>query len=276
MSHTMMTIPGIYDYSKNFLNINIFSGLTVPTDIDRDELINWILHRSAPFEVTYPNPYYLQAAIGTWSKVHARTFQKWVDALNIAYDPLNNYDRTEEMQESGLESRNRVHDNNIVDNNVVNDSELESTSGITNSTGKNNSNMVGSSSDTTDTDTTTTGSVSAFDSSGWSNKDKTVVDSNTTTNGSNIQSTSGSDSNDTTTNDSRFNSRNSMGDRKTSDSGEDNESALNTRQHKLRAFGNIGVTTSQQMLQSELEIDAWNVYEHIVDLFLDEFCVLLY
>ena len=43
-----------------------------------------------------------------------------------------------------------------------------------------------------------------------------------------------------------------------------------------RAHGNIGVTTSQQMLQSELDIVAWNIYEHITDLFLQEFCLMVY
>lgn len=46
--------------------------------------------------------------------------------------------------------------------------------------------------------------------------------------------------------------------------------------HTMRAHGNIGVTTSQQMLEAELDIDAWNVYEHITDLFITEFCILVY
>ena len=40
--------------------------------------------------------------------------------------------------------------------------------------------------------------------------------------------------------------------------------------------GNIGVTTTQQMLESELSLAEWNVYEHITDLFIEEFCVAIY
>ena len=40
--------------------------------------------------------------------------------------------------------------------------------------------------------------------------------------------------------------------------------------------GNIGVTTSQQMLQQELDIAQWNIYEHITDLFLNEFVIPIY
>lgn len=43
-----------------------------------------------------------------------------------------------------------------------------------------------------------------------------------------------------------------------------------------RAWGNIGVTTSQQMLESELSISAWNLYEQITDLFVQEFCIMVY
>ena len=64
------------------------------------------------------------------------------------------------------------------------------------------------------------------------------------------------------------------------------ESNSNTRTDNLsektdstrlgRAHGNIGVTTSQQMLQSELDIARWNIYEQITDLFLSEFCIMVY
>ena len=43
-----------------------------------------------------------------------------------------------------------------------------------------------------------------------------------------------------------------------------------------RAHGNIGVTTSQQMLQSELDIAVWNIYEEITNLFMTEMCIYLY
>ena len=43
-----------------------------------------------------------------------------------------------------------------------------------------------------------------------------------------------------------------------------------------RAHGNIGVTTSQMMVSSELDINAWNLYEHIADLFCDELTIMVY
>lgn len=46
--------------------------------------------------------------------------------------------------------------------------------------------------------------------------------------------------------------------------------------HTAHLHGNIGVTTSQQMLESELDISKWNIYEQIADLFCDEFTIMVY
>ena len=47
--------------------------------------------------------------------------------------------------------------------------------------------------------------------------------------------------------------------------------------HEGRIRGNIGVTSSQQLLSSELELRLkWNIYEHMTDLFLSEFVLPVY
>ena len=57
-----------------------------------------------------------------------------------------------------------------------------------------------------------------------------------------------------------------------SSSGESHEGA----KHDGRIHGNIGVTTSQQMLREELDLGYWNIYEKITDLFLTEFTIPIY
>ncbi len=94
----------------------------------------------------------------------------------------------------------------------------------------------------TSTSGTVTTDVSAFDSSSYQPKDK-VTSSETI-------------DNDTT---------------------ENNTSTLdNTGVHAGRIHGNIGVTTSQQMLESELDLGYWNIYSRITDMFLKEFCIMIY
>lgn len=46
--------------------------------------------------------------------------------------------------------------------------------------------------------------------------------------------------------------------------------------HVGRVHGNIGVTTSQMMLQSELDIQAWNIYQHIADIFCKEMLITVF
>jgi hypothetical protein len=53
-------------------------------------------------------------------------------------------------------------------------------------------------------------------------------------------------------------------------------SMSNDFQHNGRIHGNIGVTTSQQMLEQELNLGYWNVYEKITELFLQEFVIPVY
>lgn len=44
----------------------------------------------------------------------------------------------------------------------------------------------------------------------------------------------------------------------------------------IRAFGNIGVTTTQQMIEQERETAKFNIYQVILDEFKQRFCVLVY
>ena len=53
-----------------------------------------------------------------------------------------------------------------------------------------------------------------------------------------------------------------------------NNSAIG--KHSGHLYGNIGVTTSQQMLQSEIDISKFIVADYIIDQFKERFCLLVY
>ena len=55
-----------------------------------------------------------------------------------------------------------------------------------------------------------------------------------------------------------------------------NTTSSNDSEHTGRVHGNIGVTTSQQMLTQELDMGYWNLYQRITDLFLREFTIPVY
>ena len=94
----------------------------------------------------------------------------------------------------------------------------------------------------TSTSGTVTTDVSAYDSSSYQPKDKAT-------------------SSETIDNDTTENNTSTL----------DNEGI-----HTGRIHGNIGVTTSQQMLESELDLGYWNIYSRITDMFLKEFCIMIY
>lgn len=235
MSLAKITILSFKSYLET-INDDLFKNLTLPDGIDRDTLIDNICTDCGDFEVLYSNPYFMQELIGMWSIKHQKTFQKWIDALNIKYEPLYNYDRTESWTDTGERT---------VDENTSNTNTQTSTS----------SNETTSDGSTTD-DATTTNKISAYDSSTLQN------DTQSTSNGSVTTESSGTSTNESSASESLRGTRN------------EEESTSNVKTG--RAYGNIGVTTSQNMLQAEWDIAYLNIYSAITDLFAEEFCIQVY
>ena len=196
MSAATLTLIGLYNEDNT-----IFDLFTVPTEINKETLINNILLRSGEFEVLYPDPEFMKLSIGNFASAWQPTFERWVNALALEYNPLENYDRKEDW----TDTRNGHN------------------SGTTSGT----------------TSNTLTNKVSAYDAG-----------DDLTTRGQDVNY--GADS--------------------SSSSGESHEGA----KHDGRIHGNISVTTSQQMLLSELDLGYWNVYEKITDLFLTHFVIPVY
>lgn len=49
-----------------------------------------------------------------------------------------------------------------------------------------------------------------------------------------------------------------------------------SEQHTLKAYGNIGVTTSQQMLEAELKVAEFSIYDRIADMLVSQICIMVY
>ena len=117
-----------------------------------------------------------------------------------------------------------------------------------NETSNRSENAVTSDTSTSSGSGNTENEVSAYDSATYSPHDKST------------SSSSGSNTSSATSN----------------ATGANNRTLGETVSHDAHLFGNIGVTTSQQMLTDQLEVVKWNVYEHITDLFLNEFSIYVY
>lgn len=57
----------------------------------------------------------------------------------------------------------------------------------------------------------------------------------------------------------------------------DNGTESGSRDYTIRAYGNIGVTTSQQMLESEISLRSkYDMYDIITQEFKQKFCIMIY
>lgn len=223
MSIMKITILGL-EMALKPENKSVFDLMNLPTGIDKDALTDNIILEGGDFEVLYADPYMFRAAVGTWTSKYYRTFEKWVAALNLEYNPLENYDR----QEDYTDTSNKGEKTTAGNTRTLNNEDKE----------------------TLNTTTTDEHTVSAFDSGSYQPSDKNEIKN------------TGTDT---------FNHTGTI-----KDEGSGSLIANGKDVHSGRIHGNIGVTTSQQMLQSELDIARFNLIQQITDLFLTEFMILVY
>lgn len=240
MAEAKLTLIGLFRFDNN-----LFSELSLPDGIDKDLFVDCLLLEKGELEVLYPDREFLKGAIGIWGRKWSRTFKKWIEALNIEYDPLYNYDRIEEWEDNSKGTNINTQTNDLTIHNTGNvDTEFDT---------------EGSATDTGTNDMTVTEKVSAFNSSTFENKNQAITDQDTTnTNTHNDNGTNNEEHEDTTTNTGTI-----------KDDGSDSRDST----HKGHLYGNIGVTTSQQMLEAELDIDMWNIYEKMSDIFSNELLI---
>lgn len=239
-----MSILGLYS-----VNDTLFENLSLPDGMDKDIVVNNILMETAELESLYTDPDALKIFIGMWSSKELPTWQRIYSASILEYNPIENYDRNETTN----------HTVTLSGSDTVNHDDDETTT----STNSGSDTVSGSSSTTnTGTDTTNT-KIAAYDSTTLVNNGE-----DSTTYGHGI---SGSSSETTT-----------LGSSNTTSVDRDNTETMSygkveTTGHTSHIHGNIGVTTSQQMLESELEIaEKINPYDYVVRSFIHRFCLLLY
>ena len=368
MSLAKITLWGMYEHGVDIQD-DLFKNWILPSDMDADLLKDNILLKGAEFEVVYANFPFMQNAIKIWSQKYYRTFERWLKALAIEYNPLENYDRMEEWQDGS--NRNKSGNRNDIQNriNALSSSELaqhgetktdasssmeatghtdskSNTSDSIEATGRtegkasteaeqmfnvtekadtetSSANSVNTSNADTTHGSTMEHQTSAFNSSTYAPKDKDILtgdntsndatsgtatvggrsgsgeetakgleSKNSTENGTSndiitrtgsgtdsgdsndITSRSGSGSESLTGNEAR--SKTDAGNESLTSAGNDKESEQQSSIHTGRMHGNIGVTTSQQMLEAEWQVAKLNIYEEAADLFLTELCIYTY
>lgn len=206
----------------------IMDNFTVPDGIDRQLALDTIYQRCGLTPLYHPDPAWLKFYIGRWCSKNVKTWEELYKTTIQDYNPIYNYDRTEEITDTRSGTRKLSED--------------------TNSNTKQNG-------DTSVTDTSSDNSehtISADNSDTYEPGYKDALSRQDT------QSSESSNRVDVT------------GDRAV------DETTGETYSHKLRAYGNIGVTTTQRLLKDQRTLVRYNVYNEIADSFKEEFCLYIY
>lgn len=302
MAHGTISLAGLMHADNTILD-----ALQLPEEMtsdEKDEIKYNLLAETQELEILYPDPESMKHAILYWSKKELEVWTKLYETTKYEYNPIYNYDRTEEEsvttsgtnQASGQDSRT----GSGTDNSTVQNSGSDSTAHghvITNS---------GTDSTThTGTDTTLrtgtenvahsgTGnimhSVQAYDDqvlqSQSSDAETRNFSDNTTRNLSDAETVNLTDSTTHGLKETHSGTDSVTYGGKTTNTGSRSESDSVTYGRKdtrnetitrtVRAYGNIGVTTTQQMIQSERDIAKFCLSDIIISDFIRRFCILVW
>lgn len=166
----------------------------------------------------------------------------WSNEYQINWKKL--YDTTV-LEYNPIENYDRMENWTDTDD-ETSTSERDNTRNTTNSVKSTSTNEVMNSVNVTDQNT-------AFNA-GLADHSKQITDGDTTENGTITNTETGKDTENESVNGGRTGKHTRTG----------------------RAHGNIGVTTSQQMIQSERDLVVFNLYDVIAESFIENFCLMVY
>jgi hypothetical protein len=234
-----LSILGLYNWDNTIFDLMVFPvwDQNEFSTEEKNLVINNIMAECAELEILYPNPVVMKNMIGLWSAKEQPTWNRIYRVALNEYDPLENYHRTEHATETLDHSD--THSGNDVNRASGTDS---TTGGFT---------------DTNSGTDTTNNKFVGYDSATLVDHDESDLQhGHVVTNTHNDGTTYGRT--DTLTH------------------GEKIEHG-GTIKNDIEAFGNIGVTTSQQMAEAELLVSPQlNVYNYIIESFKNRFCLLVF
>lgn len=215
------------------------------------------------------NPSIIQNAVVNWYNTHKYQYETLYNTTLLKYEPLQNYDRTEEV----TDNTERTGTGGTTFGSRTETSTTNNTTNIgaqDNTNTDNETTKIGTINTKTNSSTSKKGSesnekeVAPYDTETYYNQEKNTL-SFTDRTDTNTSTTTTDARTDTRTNNStekvgaredttKGSTSNTFGEHTDSTSKNENE----TYTHKSHMYGNIGVTTSQQMLESEREVAYFN------------------
>lgn len=97
-----MNFNNVIQYSRDVLNDEnyIFKDIVLVDGIDKDVLINNIMDKCAVFTPIDNDPLLLKQRIDNFFKKNYDVYKRLYEAYNLEYNPIDNYNRTENWTET--------------------------------------------------------------------------------------------------------------------------------------------------------------------------------
>lgn len=248
MATARMTMIGLYNYDPT-----LFDSAEFPEGINKKLAVETILLRCGESPAVFQSAPFMKMKISNTARKWYNNIEHMLSAIDAEYNPIYNYDRFEEWHDDDKKNESTAKSNSLK---TTTETESDETNKIESDR----------SSTTIDNATRTTqNDVSAFNSSEYQPSDKTTETGAT-----------GTDFDDETTTES---TNKQTGSGETNTTGSESHTYLtdNDSDHTGHMYGNIGVTTSQQMLESEFKLrQNINIYDVIAEIFFKECCIYVY
>lgn len=251
-----MAIRDFYDWDST-----IFDGVVVPAGLDRELVINQIMMDCGLMDSYYITPSVFKMAVTQWFATHQWNFEHLIKVVEATYSPIENTDRYSEH----IIGRNRNENEDVAgymaSERQVSDDTNRSDTRKTEDNLDNNINTTG----TTDSETT----VSAFNSDSYQPDTKVEGSNSSQTDSVTNEEITEEGSGEEHTTHSETNSEGNTVNR--------NGSSDEIESYNEHTHGNIGVTTNQQMINEELALmKSFNLYQFISNMFMDDFCIMVW
>ena len=95
MSLTRFTLFGLYEFMPD-----LFEGVKLPEGLDKQTLIDLLMERSGQLCPYHQSPSNFKNNITRWFDRNYENISRQVEAMQVKFSPIENYDRHEELVES--------------------------------------------------------------------------------------------------------------------------------------------------------------------------------
>lgn len=234
-----MDLIAMYNYDNTILDL-----MQIPQALDRQTLIDNLLMESAEQEILYSNVDFLKQAIGSWSAKNVHVWEELYDTTQYEYNPIWNKDGTV----IDLETRNLAGSDHTTDNtdrvDNLSDTETRDLNDL----------------ETRNLNDSNTHSVYGFNSSSAAPE-------------SADDGTQGGTDNFSHTGTDTFNH---TGRQDIDRTFQKNTTDTGTIKHERTEQGNIGLTSTQELIEKQRSVVEFNIMDVIIKDFIRRFCIGVY